>query len=97
MAARIRNDHWKEDETLKETLKRYVKDGLQREEILDFVQRDFQSYAWSIQTLDRRLNYFEIHYTDRSVSIDEIKTAVEKQLQEPGKLLGYRTQGKFIT
>ena len=96
MAARIRNDFWKEDETLKETLQCYVKEGLQREEILDFVRRDFEAYAWSMRTLDRRLNYFDIKYTDHSVTIDEIKGAVEKELQGPGKLLGYRALQKKI-
>ena len=96
MAARIRNDFWKDDETLKETLQRYVKEGLQREEILDFVRREFEAYAWSMRTLDRRLNYFDIKYTDHSVTIDEIKGAVEKELQGPGKLLGYRALQKKI-
>ena len=40
---------------LREKLKGYVTEGLRREEILDLMQRDFDCYAWSIRTLDRRL------------------------------------------
>ena len=49
-----------------------------------------QTYAWSIPTLDRRLRYFNIFYTDRNVTLDEVKEAVGKELEGPGKLLGYR-------
>ena len=44
-AARIRNDEWKRDDELKDALDRYVKQNLKREEILDFVSRDFDQYA----------------------------------------------------
>ena len=66
-AARIRNDPWKEDLNLREKLKDYVTEGLRREEILHFMLRDFDCYAWSIRTLDRRLRYFDIIYTDTDV------------------------------
>ena len=49
-----------------------------------------------MRTLDPRLNYFDIKYTDHSVTIDEMKCAVEKELQGPGKLLGYRALQKKI-
>ena len=51
-AAKIRNDSWKEDLNLREKLKDYVTEGLRREEISDFMLRDFDCYAWSIRTLD---------------------------------------------
>jgi len=63
-ASRIRNDSWKVDLNLREKLKDYVTEGLRRKEILDFMLRDFDCYAWSIRTLDRRLRYFDIRYTD---------------------------------
>ena len=44
-AARIRNDPWKEDLNLREKLKDYVTEGLRREEILDFMLRDFDCHA----------------------------------------------------
>ena len=96
MASRIRNDCWKEDKNLEETLSRYVKEGLRREEILDFVSRDFGEYAWSLRTLDRRLQYLEIQYTDRDVTIDQVESAVKKEMEGPGKLLGYRALHKKI-
>ena len=39
---------WKEDDLLKDALKKYVKQGLQREEAIDFLRKDFPQYAWSI-------------------------------------------------
>ncbi len=67
MVARNRNDSWKEDKHLEKTLSQYVKEGLRREEILDFLSRDFPEYACSLRTLDRRLQYFDISH-DRSAS-----------------------------
>ena len=69
VTARILNDEWKKDDDLKDALVRYVKQNLRRAEILDFVSRDFDEYAWSLRSLDRRLEYFDIRYTDRSVEI----------------------------
>ena len=41
MAANFRNDTWKEDDLLRNEMKKYVTQALQREEILDFLKRDF--------------------------------------------------------
>jgi len=41
MAIRIRNDSWKNYHDLEDILRKYVRKGLQPEEILDFVSRDF--------------------------------------------------------
>ena len=41
-------------------------------------------YTWSMSTLARRLKYFYIYYIDSNVG------AVKKELEGPGKLLGYR-------
>ena len=90
MAAYFRNDSWKDDMFLKEEMCKYIKQGLQREEISDFLTRDFAQYAWSLRTLDRRLRYFDIYYHDKNVSVDKVKEAVKKELDGPGKLLGYR-------
>lgn len=81
---------------MKESLGRYVTESLRREEILDFLSRDFSEYAWSLRTLDRRLQYFEISYTDRNVTIDQVESAVKKEIEGPGKLLGYRALHKKI-
>ena len=96
MASRIRNDSWKEDEDLQKILSQYVKENLRREEILDFLSRDFPEYAWSLRTLDRRLQYFGISYTNRNVTIGQLQTAVKNEMEGPGQLLGYRALHKKI-
>ena len=63
---------------------------------MDFVSRDFSQYAWSLRTLDRRLHHFQICHTDRNVTVDEVEAAVKKELEGPGKLLGYRALHKKI-
>ena len=42
-------------------------------------------------TLDRRLRHFEIYYIDHTISLQQVSEAVGKELEGPGKLLGYRT------
>ena len=95
--ARIRNNDWQEDKGLKEALTRYVKENLRRNEVLDFVSRDFSDYAWSLRTLGRRLQYFGITYTDRTVQVDAVEDAVKEEMQGPGKLLGYRALHKKLS
>ena len=46
--------------------------------------RDFREYAWS--SLDGRLSYFNIHHNDKSISVEDVKSVINK---EPGRLLGY--------
>ena len=90
------NDGWKDDSDLKEKLATYVNQGNQRLEILDFMKRDFDQYTWSLRTLCRRLSHFDICYTDSGVSLNEIKEAVGKELDGPGKQLGYRAMHQKI-
>ena len=90
MAAYFRNDGSKDDMLLKEDMFKYIKQSLQREEILDFLTRDFAQFAWSLRILDRRLRYFDIYYHDNNVSVDKVKEAVRKELDGLGKLPGYR-------
>ena len=92
----MRNDTWKEDSSLPEDLKKYVQQILTRNEILSFMRRDYPSYSWSKRTLDRRLRYFGIYYSDGKISVDEVKSAVQKELNSPGKLLGYRGMQKKV-
>ena len=94
--ARIRNNDCQEDEGLKEALTRHVRESHLRNEVLDFVSRDFSNYAWSLRMLDRRLQYFGISYTDRTVQIDEVEDAVKQEMQGLGKLLGYRALHKKL-
>ena len=71
-------------------------EGLRREEILDFMLRDFDCYAWSIRTLDRRLRYYDIRYTDTDVAVDEVEEAITREIEGPGRLLGYRAMQKKL-
>ena len=77
MAARIRNESWIEDEELKEVMKKYVSQGLRREEMMDYLERDFSQYAWSFRTLDRSLRAFGIYYTDKRVSLEEVQELMQ--------------------
>ena len=74
---RIRNPDWKEDEQLKEDLKRYVLQNLSRQAILDFVSRDYAQYAWSLGTLSRRLAFFNVKYVDYNTDINVVQDAVQ--------------------
>lgn len=94
--ADYREATWTDDENLKEVLTKYVQQGLQRSEALDFLRREFPEYAWSIRSLDRRLRHFNIFYNDRSVEVQDVKEAVDEELKGPGKLLGYRALHKKI-
>ena len=49
-----------------------------------------------MHSLDRRLRHFNIFYTDKDVTVDEVREAVGKELEGPGKLLGYRAMHKKI-
>ena len=67
MDVRIRNSEWESDGELQGKLSKYVTKGLQRNEILSYMLRDFPQYSWSIRTLDRRMRYFNIFYHDKNV------------------------------
>ena len=85
-----------EDLNLKEELQKYVRQGLKRDGILNFMVRDFGDYASSLRTLDRRMRHFDIRYTNTDVTVKEVKSAVRKELDGPGKLLGYRAMHNKI-
>ena len=70
---------------LQEKLKQYVKEALKREEILSFLRKDFSQYQWSIRTLDRRLRYFDIYYSDKNVTVHKVREAVAEEVHGPGK------------
>ena len=88
--AYFRNSAWVDDNRLREDLETYTRQGLQRKEILSFVERDYAEYPWSIHTLDRPLRHLGIYRTDENVIVDELRNAVRKELDGPGKDLGYR-------
>ena len=81
---------WESDTDLKEQLASYVLQGVQRNEVLDYMKRDFPHYKWSFRTLDRRMRFFNIYYTDRNVPVNQVRNAVKAEIDGPGQLLGYR-------
>lgn len=96
MAERIRNPEWEDDEQLKEDLEKFVQQNYRRKEILDFMISKYQMYAWSMRSLSRRLQYFNINYTDYDFDLEDVKRAVNKELEGPGKLLGYRAMQQKV-
>ena len=48
-----------------------------------FMVHDFGEYAWSLRSLDRRLSYFNIHRDDKSVSVQDDKLLVNKEMMGP--------------
>lgn len=44
-------------------------------------------YAWSERTLARRLQYFDIKFTNYEVDIEDVKEAVRREMDGPGQLL----------
>jgi hypothetical protein len=75
---------------LKNDLTKLVQQRLQRDEILDFMRKDYSCYKWSLRSLDRRLKYLDIKYIDVNVRLEDARQAVLQELDGPGKLLGYR-------
>lgn len=90
------NDAWRNDYQLRQDLENYVKQNLKRKEILDFVSSKYPNYAWSLRTLCRRLNYFNIKYQDYDTNLNDLHQVVEEEMKGPGKLLGYRALHKKI-
>uniref|UniRef100_A0A7M5WYV8 Integrase core domain-containing protein n=1 Tax=Clytia hemisphaerica TaxID=252671 RepID=A0A7M5WYV8_9CNID len=81
---------WKVNERLETDLKTLVKQNLRRKEILDILRQKYPNYPWSLSTLDRRMRHFNLWYLDKTTPIEAVKDAVAKELEGPGKLLGYR-------
>ena len=93
---RIWNASWKYDSILKVHITKYVAQGLEKKEILDFLQKDFPMYAWSYRTLTRRMSFFEIKFINYKILAGNVTLAARKDMQEPGKYLGYRAMTKKI-
>ena len=96
LAAFKMGDAWEHDSELKEDLEKYVLQGIQRKEILDFMYRDYPHYTWSLRSLDRRLRYFKIYYIDNCITLQEVHNAVKEELDGPGRQLGYRAMRQKI-
>ena len=89
-AERVRNLEWRKDINLKEDLSVYVQRNLRQKEILDLVEQKYSMYSWSLRTLSRRLNYFNIKYSDHDVDVDQLKQVVSMEMESPGRLVGDR-------
>ena len=94
--AAIRNSEWEHNLEFKADLEKYVLENLKREEVLDFLRRDYPNYAWSLGSLSRRLKYFDIKYINYGTTVEDVEAAVRKELDGPGRLLGYRALHKVI-
>ena len=53
-------------------------------------------YAWSLRTLSRRLQHFGIKFINYAIDVEDVKRAVVKEMDGPGRLLGYRALHKKI-
>jgi len=69
---------------------------VKRDEILSFVIRECSCYTWRVCSLDRRLCHFGIIYSDKDVTVDDVRQAVAEQMDRPGKLPGYWAVQKKI-
>lgn len=90
MNNRIRNADWETDEDLQSDIQQYVLQNLSRKELLDFVQRDYPQYTWSLRTLSRRMAHFNIKYIEYNVDLEAVETSVREETEGPGQLLGYK-------
>ena len=92
----VRNTNWKFDNELEEKTNRLVLRNFKRNEILDILKRDFPDYLWSLASLNRRMKYFDIKYTDYSTTVEQVSAAFQEEKNGPGQLLGYRAMHKQI-
>ena len=93
----FRGNEWMNDDDLRLRLGSLVKKGYQRKEIDLFMKKEFPHYAWGcIKTLDRRLRHFELNYVNYETPLQDVKNAVKKELEGPGKLLGVRAMTKKL-
>ena len=76
MTAHVRDTNWIKDKHLENTLRALVGDNSNWTEVLDYMKRDFLEYPWSQRTLDRRVRYFNIYKTDKSISVEDVQRVV---------------------
>ena len=76
MTAHVRDTNWIKDKHLENTLRGLVGDNSNWTEVLDYMKSDFLEYPWSQRTLDRRVRYFNIYKTDKSISVEDVQRVV---------------------
>ena len=69
---------------------------MSQSEILDLMKVHYPMYAWSLRTLSRRLQHFGIKFINYAIDVEDVKRAVVKEMDGPGRLLGYRALHKKI-
>ena len=87
------NQDCKNDQWLEHDLKLHANQNLKRVEIIDYMKRD---QNWSLRTFARRLKEFGITYINHETSVDDAKEAVKKEINGPGKFLGYRAMNQKL-
>ena len=87
----MRNVEWKSDTALMAALQEYSRQNFQGSEVLSFLERDFPQYAWNLHIFDWGLRELKITRVDKGVRVEQLRNAVQQELNGPGKLLGYRT------
>ena len=55
-----------------------MRQGLKRDEILDFVSKKYPLYAWRLHSLCRHLQYFDIKYIDYEIELDDLEESVRE-------------------
>ena len=73
------NSDWIASKNMKNDLEKYVRQNIQKREILDCVKRDYRDYPWSMATLGRRLRYFDTKYIDYDTLINAYLLGARKQ------------------
>ena len=81
---------------LKDDLKAHVVQNLRQTEIVDFMKVKYPMCAWSVRTRSSRLHHFDIKYIEYDTDINNVTHAVEKEMNGPGRFLGYCALHKKI-
>ena len=85
----MKNSDWKDDAELEEKMRQFVMQNFRRCEMIDFLERDFLQYAWSMITLSRRMKHFGIKYIEYEIALEDVRAALRTENIGPGQLLGY--------
>ncbi len=91
-ADRIRNGEWMGDLELKDDLTDYLKRNWRKKRDIGlYSDKVPHVYAWSERTLSRRLQYFDIKFTDYEVDVATgyCRGSSKERIRGPGQLLGY--------
>ena len=73
---------------------RMVSRNLKRAEIVDFLQRGFPQYTWSLRALDRKMKNFDIKCVEYGINVAEDRDPFSAQRDAPAQLLGCRAMHK---